>query len=60
MNVENRNLLTSLRCLQYPAAWFSIALLLMNNYVLKAVSRSGITGKLSDLCGSFFFPSFLR
>src|SRR5687767_14480465 len=52
----NQNFQNSLRCLQHPATWLSITLLLINDHVLKVLSPSWLTGKLSDFAGLFFFP----
>lgn len=46
----------SLACLQHPLTLLSIATLLLNDHVLKVVSPSWLTGKLSDFAGLFFFP----
>ena len=46
----------SLACLQHPLTLLSIAVLLLNDHVLKIVSPSWLTGKLSDFAGLFFFP----
>jgi len=46
----------SLVCLQHPASWAAILLLLLNDHVLKQFTPSWITGKLSDFAGLFFFP----
>jgi len=54
--MQNQSFQNSLRCLQHPATWLSIALLLINDHVLKTVSPSWLTGKLSDFTGIFFFP----
>ena len=59
MNIKNEIARNSLRCLQHPATWLSIALLLVNDHVLKVVYPSWITGKLSDFAGLFFFPFLL-
>lgn len=56
MNLKNQSFQNSLRCLQHPATWVSIALLLINDHVLKVLSPSFLTGKLSDFAGLFFFP----
>ena len=56
MNIKNENILNSLRCLQHPVTWLSIALLVVNEHILKVVYPSWITGKLSDFAGLFFFP----
>lgn len=49
----------SLRCLKNPATIVSIALLLINDHVLKILAPSFLTGKLSDFAGLFFFPFLL-
>jgi hypothetical protein len=46
----------SLVCLQHPLTILSIALLLINDHVLKIYFPSWLTGKLSDFAGLFFFP----
>lgn len=53
---KNQNFSNSLRCLQHPATLLSIALLLINDHVLKAIGPAWLTGKLSDFAGLFFFP----
>jgi len=59
MTKNNSGLENSLRCLQQPVTVSSIALLLLNDHVLKAISPSWLTGKLSDFAGVFFFPFVL-
>lgn len=49
----------SLRCLQHPLTWLSIATLLLNDHLFKVVAPSWLTGKLSDFAGLFFFPFLL-
>ena len=49
----------SLHCLRHPITLLSIALLLVNDHILKVVSPSWLTGKLSDFAGLFFFPFLL-
>jgi hypothetical protein len=44
---------------RHPAAWAAVALLLVNDHVLKAAAPSWLTGKLSDFAGLFFFPALL-
>jgi hypothetical protein len=44
---------------RHPLVIFSIALLLVNDHILKAVVPSDLTGKLSDFAGLFFFPFLL-
>ena len=56
MKTRNQGFENSLCCLQHPATLLSIALLLLNDHVLKVVSPSWLTGKLSDFAGLFFFP----
>jgi len=53
---RNKSFENSLRCLQHPLSLISIAVLLLNDHVLKVVSPSWLTGKLSDFAGLFFFP----
>jgi hypothetical protein len=43
----------------HPIAIASIAVLLINDHVLKAVAPGAVTGKLSDLAGLVFFPLLL-
>lgn len=45
--------------LLHPIALASIAVLLVNDHVLKAVAPGPLTGKLSDLAGLIFFPLLL-
>jgi hypothetical protein len=56
MNTTNIGLQNSLRCLQHPLTVLSIAVLLLNDHVLKTYHPSWLTGKLSDFAGLFFFP----
>lgn len=49
----------ALRCLKHPATIASIALLVINDHILKALAPSWLTGKLSDFAGLFFFPFLL-
>lgn len=46
----------SLYCLSRPPAVIAVALLLMNDHLLKATFPGWWTGKLSDVAGLFFFP----
>ena len=57
--MSGRSTETSLRCLAHPATLSSIAILLLNDHVLKRAMPSLLTGKLSDLAGVFFFPFLL-
>jgi hypothetical protein len=59
MNIKNRNLHNSFHCLLHPVTCLSIALLLINDHLLKEVSPSWFTGKLSDFSGLFFLPFIL-
>ncbi|MFZ5857731.1 MAG: hypothetical protein ACOYZ6_12940 [Chloroflexota bacterium] len=56
MKSKNPAFENSLACLQHPVTLLSIAILLLNDHVLKVVSPSWWTGKLSDFAGLFFFP----
>ena len=49
----------SLRALGHPLTLASIALLLLNDHLLKQAFPSVLTGKLSDFAGLFFFPFLL-
>jgi hypothetical protein len=49
----------ALHLLAHPLSIFAIALLVMNDFVLKPYSPSIWTGKLSDLAVLFFFPFLL-
>ncbi len=50
---DNPSLLFAFR---HPAVIASILALLLNDHLLKAIFPSGLTGKLSDIAGLFFFP----
>ncbi len=56
MRSRNDSFENSLHCLQHPFAILSIVVLLLNDHILKVVSPSWLTGKLSDFAGLFFFP----
>ncbi len=45
--------------LVHPLVVGALALLILNDHVLKAVAPGAITGKLSDFAGLAFFPAFL-
>lgn len=47
---------TSLHCLAHPFTLASIAILIVNDHILKTAIPSWLTGKLSDFVGLFFFP----
>lgn len=53
MNVRSLDLLLR------PASVLSIALLALNDHVLKTHTPGFITGKLSDFAGLYFFPFFV-
>lgn len=55
MKKRNEAFENSLRCLQHPLSLLSIALLLLNDHLLKVFFPSWLTGKLSDFAGLFFF-----
>ena len=48
-----------LAALSHPVTIAAVALLLMNDHVLKSAWRSSATGKLSDVAGLVFFPLLL-
>jgi hypothetical protein len=54
--MQNQSFQNSLKCLQHPATWVSIFMLLINDHLLKTTYPSWISGKLSDFAGIFFFP----
>lgn len=56
MEINNQGFQNSIRCLQHPTTWVSIAVLLINDHILKNLCPSFLTGKLSDFAGLFFFP----
>lgn len=49
----------ALAALAHPITLGAIALLLLNDHVLKQATPSILTGKLSDFAGLFFFPFLL-
>jgi len=49
----------ALAALGHPASLGAVALLLLNDHVLKQAFPSILTGKLSDFAGLFFFPFLL-
>lgn len=51
--------MTASRALATPLAIFAIALLIVNDHVLKAAYPGLVTGKLSDFAGLMFFPLLL-
>ena len=51
--------MTATRALLRPAALLAIALLVINDHVLKARAPGLVTGKLSDIAGLVFFPLLL-
>jgi hypothetical protein len=52
MNAAN----SLVRCFKHPLVVSSIVLLLVNDHILKVITPSALTGKLSDFAGLFFFP----
>jgi hypothetical protein len=46
--------------LLHPAAFTAIAVLVLNDHLLKAAWPGLVTGKLSDFAGLLFFPLFLQ
>jgi hypothetical protein len=50
---------TATRALLRPVALLAIALLVINDHVLKARAPGVVTGKLSDVAGLIFFPLLL-
>lgn len=51
MNERLKNLLS-------PPFIFCLVLLIVNDFLLKAIFHNALTGKLSDFCGLFIFPIF--
>lgn len=49
----------ALRSLSNPMTVASLAILLLNDHLLKVLMPSWLTGKLSDFAGLFFFPFLL-
>ncbi len=49
----------ALHALAHPATLLGVGLLLLNDHLLKALTPSLLTGKLSDFAGLFVFPFFL-
>ena len=49
----------ALTALGHPLSLGAVALLLLNDHVLKQAFPSILTGKLSDFAGLFFFPFLL-
>ena len=49
----------ALAALGHPVSVCAVALLLLNDHVLKRAVPSALTGKLSDFAGLFFFPFLL-
>ena len=46
--------------LLHPVALAAVAVLVVNDHILKSAWPSAITGKLSDVAGLMFFPLFLQ
>lgn len=51
--------MTASRTLAHPVMVLAIALLIVNDHVLKAAMPGLVTGKLSDVAGMMFFPVLL-
>lgn len=51
--------MTARAALLHPITLGAIALLVINDHVLKRVAPGILTGKLSDVAGMIFFPLFL-
>jgi hypothetical protein len=51
--------MTASRAILSPVALCAIALLVLNDHVLKAAAPGFVTGKLSDVAGLVFFPLLL-
>lgn len=51
--------MTARRALVHPIVVIAIALLIVNDHVLKAIAPGVLTGKLSDVAGMIFFPVLL-
>lgn len=51
--------MTARAALVHPISIAAIALLVINDHVLKGAAPGALTGKLSDLAGMMFFPLFL-
>lgn len=47
------------RALMHPVVLGAMALLVLNDHVLKSAAPGLLTGKLSDVCGMIFFPLLL-
>ena len=49
----------AMRCLSHPVSFLAMTVLALNDHWLKTATPSGLTGKLSDFAGLFFFPFLL-
>lgn len=56
---HNPGLRRATAALTHPATLIAMGLLLLNDFVLKTLSPSWLTGKLSDFAGLFFLPLLL-
>ena len=56
---SNRSLFRSLRALAHPLTWLALALLLVNDHLLRVLWPSWWTGKLGDFAWLFFAPLVL-
>jgi hypothetical protein len=58
-NMDDQKSSMDFMALSHPLILFSIAVLLVNDHILKIYFPSWLTGKLSDFAGLFFFPILL-
>ncbi|MBI3152180.1 MAG: hypothetical protein HYZ21_08610 [Chloroflexi bacterium] len=58
-STETTSYKTDLFALSHPLVLLSVAVLLVNDHLLKVYAPSWLTGKLSDFAGLFFFPILL-
>ena len=56
---SNPSLYRSLRTLAHPLTWLALALLLVNDHLLRVLWPSWWTGKLGDFAWLFFAPLVL-
>jgi hypothetical protein len=57
--VNNHTFRKSVRLLTHPLCLAAIGLMLANDFILKPLAPSWLTGKLSDFAGLFFLPFLL-
>jgi hypothetical protein len=58
-NKRKTGKVVALNCLSHPSSVLCIIILLVNDFVIKALWPSWISGKLSDFAGLYFFPFLL-